>query len=99
MPVFSDDGWAGLEPAQQETTGPDDDERRDLGRDILGAFTTPRGRRVLEWMRSVTIEAGGPHTALTQMGFGFKDQLVYREGQRDLVREIEKRIERAKEEK
>jgi|DEB0MinimDraft_10_1074344.scaffolds.fasta_scaffold00082_22 hypothetical protein len=97
MPVFSENGWSGLEAARPDKT--DVDERRDLDRDILGAFTTPRGRRVLQWLRDVTIEASGPHPTLTGIGLEFRDQLVYREGQRDLVRDIEKRMERAKEER
>ena len=87
MPTFADNGWAGLD-GRPTSANPEEqaEERRDLDRDLLALFQGGRGRRVLQWMRQVTIEASGPHPMLTHIGFSFQDQLIYREGQRDLVR-------------
>jgi hypothetical protein len=80
------DGWEFFEPppAQEQP------QAQDI--DILMArtFATEEGRQVLAWLRRVTIET--PAWAPGQeASFGYA-----REGQNSIVREIERRIERAK---
>ena len=92
------EGWGSLDaqrqvdPAKAEREAQD---RVDLDIAFAKTFGTKQGRLVLEEMRRITVEAGGLHPTLVAAGVPFHEQLIYREGQRDLVRDIERRMRRA----
>lgn len=92
------EGWEALDtqrradPAKAER---DAQDRIDLDLAYAKTFSTKQGRAVLEELRRITVEAGGLHPTLVAAGVPFHEQLIYREGQRDLVRDIERRMHRA----
>jgi hypothetical protein len=92
------EGWGGLDaerqvdPAKAEREAQD---RVDLDLAYAKTFGTKQGRAVLAELRRITVEAGGLHPTLVAAGVPFHEQLIYREGQRDLVRDIERRMRRA----
>lgn len=83
---MSTDGWSFFEPQREETGKAVEDI------DILLArtFDTVEGRKALEWLRAMTIEQPAWVPGV-DASHGFA-----REGQNSLVREIERRIRRAK---
>lgn len=82
------EGWEFFDAAPAANTEPQ--PKQDI--DILMArtFGTEEGRQVLAWLRQATIETPAWMPG-QDASFGYA-----REGQNSLVREIERRIERAK---
>ncbi len=81
------DGWDFFEPQSGEDGPP---EKQDIDILISKTFSSDEGRKVLAWLRGMTIEA--PAWVPGQdASYGYA-----REGQNSLVREIERRIQRAR---
>lgn len=81
------EGWDFFEPPAQDPAG---DIKQEIDLLIARTFATEEGRQVLAWLRSVTIEV--PAWVPGQdASYGYA-----REGQNSLVREIERRMERAR---
>ena len=80
------EGWDFFETPPDQSGDP----RQDI--DILMArtFSTEEGRQVLAWLRQMTIEVPS-WVPGQEASYGYA-----REGQNSLVREIERRMERAK---
>lgn len=81
------EGWDFFEPQ------PDDGkpaEKQDIDILISKTFSSEEGQKVLSWLRSMTIEAPA-WTPGQDASYGYA-----REGQNSLVREIERRIVRAR---
>jgi hypothetical protein len=85
---MSAEGWDFFEPQKQ--AAPEEQPKAEIDILIARTFGTPEGKQVLTWLRQATIETPAwvpGHDA----SYGFA-----REGQNSLVREIERRIGRAK---
>lgn len=67
-----------------------DDVKQDIDILIARTFSTEEGRQVIAWLRQVTIEVPS-WVPGQEASYGYA-----REGQNSLVREIERRMERAK---
>tara|TARA_R110000823_G_scaffold90335_3_gene199763 strand:+ start:4623 stop:4874 length:252 start_codon:yes stop_codon:yes gene_type:complete len=81
------EGWDFFEPQSGEDRPP---EKQDIDILISKTFGSEEGRKVLAWLRSMTIEA--PAWVPGQdASYGYA-----REGQNSLVRELERRIVRAR---
>ena len=98
---FLTGGWDGFQTPEQEaaaqTVSDEDQERRALNiydEDcvIRDCFTKDAGPAALKILRSMTVDQPcfNPEVAMNPAEFGF-----LREGQNSVIREIEKRIERA----
>jgi hypothetical protein len=82
-----DEGWDFFEPQSGEDGPP---AKQDIDILISKTFSSDEGRKVLAWLRDMTIEA--PAWVPGQdSSYGY-----VREGQNSLVREIERRIVRAR---
>jgi hypothetical protein len=80
------EGWDFFEPPPDQAA----DSKQDIDILIARTFSTEEGRQVIAWLRQVTIEV--PSWVPGQdASYGYA-----REGQNSLVREIERRMERAK---
>lgn len=91
------EGWAGLDPTSPDNTAAREQqarERFERAKVIADAFTDDKGRRALQALRDQTVElaAWKPDELglLNAIGFG-----IYREGQDQLIRFIERCIETA----
>jgi len=85
---MSTDGWDFFEPAPQDEQQPVKKDEIDIL--MARTFGTEEGKRALAWLRSVTIEVPA-WVPGQEAAYGYA-----REGQNSLVREIERRIARAK---
>jgi len=83
------EGWDFFDPSQVEKDA-EPSQKQEIDILIARTFATEQGQKVLAWLRQVTIEI--PAWVPGQdASYGFA-----REGQNSLVREIERRIERAR---
>lgn len=85
---MSTEGWDFFEAPAPQETGPAPKEDIDIA--MARAFGTDEGKFVLAWLRRCTIEVPA-WVPGQEASYGYA-----REGQNSLVREIERRIERAK---
>jgi hypothetical protein len=81
------EGWEGLREAEPKKQASDENELDLL---ITRVFSTEDGVKLLEWMRSITIEQPTWYPG-EDASHGYA-----REGQNSLVRELERRIKRAR---
>lgn len=81
------EGWDGLREAEPKKQASDENELDLL---ITRVFSTEDGVKLLEWLRSITIEQPTWYPG-EDPSHGFA-----REGQNSLVRELERRIKRAR---
>jgi len=81
------EGWEGLREAEPKKQASDENELDLL---ITRVFSTEDGVRLLEWLRSITIEQPTWYPG-EDASHGYA-----REGQNSLVRELERRIKRAR---
>jgi len=84
-----ENGWEGVQVLDQEPINNKDDQFA-VDKSFARTFDTEEGKKVLEYLVSKTLNQptwlpGGDHT------FGYA-----REGQNSIIREIQMRIERAK---
>lgn len=84
-----ENGWEGVEVLDEEPLNNKDDQFA-VDKSFARTFDTEEGKKVLEYLVSKTLNQptwlpGGDHT------FGYA-----REGQNSIIREIQMRIERAK---
>lgn len=82
------EGWEFFETPEASKDEPQAKQEIDIL--IARTFATAEGARVLAWLREVTIESPA-WVPGQEASFGFA-----REGQNSIVREIERRIARAK---
>jgi hypothetical protein len=83
------EGWDFFDAAEASNAD-EKPAKQDIDILMARAFGSPEGKQVLAWLRDVTIEV--PAWVPGQdASYGYA-----REGQNSLVREIERRIERAK---
>lgn len=88
--MSTDRDWDVFSEAPMPASRPQLDEMRRMDRLFAQTFETPAGREVLQWLRKRTIEQ--PSWVPGQdPGQGY-----CREGQNSIVRDIERRIARAK---
>ncbi len=80
------EGWDFFEPPPDQAA----DNKQDIDILIARTFSTEEGRQVIAWLRQVTIEVPS-WVPGQEASYGYA-----REGQNSLVREIERRMERAK---
>jgi hypothetical protein len=83
------EGWEGLRQAAPEFRRTNEQERDDIDRMYLRVFGSEDGQKILEHLRSLTIEQPTWYPG-EEASHGYA-----REGQNSLVREIERRIKRA----
>ena len=81
------EGWEGLREAEPNKQASEENEIDLL---ITRVFSTEDGVKLLEWLRSITIEQPTWYPG-EDPSHGFA-----REGQNSLVRELERRIKRAR---
>jgi hypothetical protein len=81
------EGWEGLREAEPKKQASDENELDLL---ITRVFSTEDGVKLLEWLRSITIEQPTWYPG-EDASHGYA-----REGQNSLVRELERRIKRAR---
>jgi hypothetical protein len=81
------EGWEGLREAEPKKQASEENEIDLL---ITRVFSTEDGVKLLEWLRSITIEQPTWYPG-EDPSHGFA-----REGQNSLVRELERRIKRAR---
>lgn len=82
------EGWDFFEPARIDA--PADQPKQDIDLLIARTFASEEGKQVLAWLRHMTIEAPA-WVPGQEASYGFA-----REGQNSIVREIERRIVRAR---
>lgn len=83
--------WDDLEALDQATDIRDVEQKRDdLDRLTLRVFGSEDGKKLLQWLRNTTIEQP------TAVPGSSSDFAFYREGQNSIVRDIEARINRAR---
>jgi len=80
------EGWDFFEQPPDQAA----DNKQDIDILIARTFSTEEGRQVIAWLRQVTIEVPS-WVPGQEASYGYA-----REGQNSLVREIERRMERAK---
>lgn len=85
--MMMEEGWEGLRPAEIKQKGPGDNEIDLL---VTRVFSTDDGVKLLEWLRATTIDQPTWYPG-EDPSHGFA-----REGQNSLVRELERRIKRAR---
>jgi hypothetical protein len=85
------DGWEGLQTADPEIAHKQQVDKDDVDRLYLRVFGSEDGQKLLTHLRSLTIEQPTWYPG-EDASHGFA-----REGQNSLVREIERRIKRARE--
>ncbi len=83
------EGWEGLRTVEPQFRLTNEQERDDTDRVYLRVFGSDDGQKVLQHLRSLTIEQPTWYPG-EDASHGYA-----REGQNSLVREIERRIERA----
>jgi|TARA_R110002124_G_C8708532_1_gene494638 hypothetical protein len=83
------DGWDGLKQFQPETLITNEQDQEDVNRLYLRVFGSDDGQKVLAHLRSLTIEQPTWYPG-EDASHGFA-----REGQNSIVREVERRIEKA----
>lgn len=82
------EGWEFFDPAKVEA--PEDQPKQDIDLILARTFGSQEGQQALAWLRAATIEV--PAWVPGQdASYGYA-----REGQNSLVREIERRIARAR---
>ena len=84
------EGWDGLRSVEPQTRMTQQDNQDDIDRLYLRVFGSEDGQKLHEHLRSLTIEQPTWYPG-EDASHGFA-----REGQNSLVREIERRIERAR---
>ena len=85
------DGWEGLQLADPEVARKQQVDKDDVDRLYLRVFGSDDGQKLLTHLRSLTIEQPTWYPG-EDASHGFA-----REGQNSLVREIERRMQRARE--
>lgn len=85
--MIMEEGWEGLRPAEIKQKGAGDNEIDLL---VTRVFSTDDGAKLLEWLRATTIDQPTWYPG-EDPSHGFA-----REGQNSLVRELERRIKRAR---
>lgn len=86
--MSNEEGWGFFDPAK--VAAPDEQPKQDIDLIFARTFASQEGKQTLAWLRQVTIEV--PAWVPGQdASYGYA-----REGQNSLVREIERRIARAK---
>ena len=85
-----DEGWEGLRTVEPQTRLTQQDNQDDIDRLYLRVFASEDGQTLLTHLRSLTIEQPTWYPG-EDASHGFA-----REGQNSLVREIEKRMQRAR---
>ena len=85
------DGWEGLQLADPESAKKQQVDKDDVDRLYLRVFGSDDGQKLLTHLRSLTIEQPTWYPG-EDASHGFA-----REGQNSLVREIERRMKRARE--
>jgi len=83
------DGWDGLKQFQPETLITNEQDQEDVNRLYLRVFGSDDGQKVLAHLRSLTIEQPTWYPG-ADASHGYA-----REGQNSIVREVERRIEKA----
>jgi hypothetical protein len=83
------DGWDGLKQFQPETLITNEQDQEDVNRLYLRVFGSDDGQKVLAHLRSLTIEQPTWYPG-EDASHGYA-----REGQNSIVREVERRIEKA----
>tara|TARA_R100000005_G_C4959511_1_gene176782 strand:+ start:183 stop:452 length:270 start_codon:yes stop_codon:yes gene_type:complete len=84
------EGWDGLRTVEPQTRKTQQDNQDDIDRLYLRVFGSEDGQKLHEHLRSLTIEQPTWYPG-EDASHGFA-----REGQNSLVREIERRIQRAR---
>lgn len=84
------DGWAGLQSADPEISKKAQVDKDDVDRLYLRVFGSDDGQKLLTHLRSMTIEQPTWYPG-EDASYGYA-----REGQNSLVREIERRMQRAR---
>ena len=84
------EGWDGLRTVEPQTRKTQQDNQDDIDRLYLRVFASEDGQKLHEHLRSLTIEQPTWYPG-EDASHGFA-----REGQNSLVREIERRIQRAR---
>ncbi len=84
------EGWEGLRTVEPQTVLSNKDNQDDIDRLYLRVFASEDGQKLHEHLRSLTIEQPTWYPG-EDASHGFA-----REGQNSLVREIERRMERAR---
>jgi hypothetical protein len=82
-----EEGWEGLREAEPKKQASEENE---IDLVITRVFSTEDGVRLLDWLRSITIEQPTWYPG-EEPSHGFA-----REGQNSIVRELERRIKRAR---
>jgi hypothetical protein len=82
------EGWGFFEPAKVEV--PEEQPKQDIDLILARTFASQEGQQALAWLRQATIEVPA-WVPGQEASYGYA-----REGQNSLVREIERRIARAK---
>lgn len=85
-----DEGWEGLRTVEPQTRLTQQDNQDDIDRLYLRVFGSEDGQQLLTHLRSLTIEQPTWYPG-ESASHGYA-----REGQNSLVREIEKRMQRAR---
>jgi len=88
---INDPGWDGVDADNEPIRLKNMDLQRDMDIQFHRCFTTEAGKKVLEHLRSITIEQPA-WVPGADASFGYA-----REGQNSLVREIEQRMRRTNE--
>ena len=87
---MTDDGWDALRSVEPQSRLTQQDNQDDIDRLYLRVFASEDGQKLHEHLRSLTIEQPTWYPG-EDASHGFA-----REGQNSLVREIEKRMQRAR---
>ena len=88
---INDPGWDGVDASIEPIRLKNMDLQRDLDFQFQRCFTSEAGKKVLEHLRSITIEQPA-WVPGAEPSYGYA-----REGQNSIVREIEQRMRRANE--
>jgi len=81
------DGWEAVEPMN---VVPIDRKKEDLDIQIARTFSTEEGQKVLAWLREQYLERPSWQPG-AESSFGY-----WREGQCSVIRDLEKRVKRAR---
>ena len=88
---INDHGWDGVDASIEPIRLKNMDLQRDMDIQFQRCFSTEAGKKVLEHLRSITVEQPA-WVPGAEPSYGYA-----REGQNSIVREIEQRIRRANE--
>ncbi len=83
-------GWEGIEVLDEEPKGEPKDRQIELDKAFARTFETTEGKKVLDYLASRTLQQP-TWVPGADNSYGYA-----REGQNSIIREINKRIERAK---